>query len=126
MPAETDDLFALEKKYWTAMIEHDLQTAVSLTDFPCVVAGPQGARSVDRDEFEQMFNSHEHSIRDVDFQGEPEVRMVNPGTAVIAYKVRTTISADGHKREMDSVDTSTWIKRDGNWVCAMHTETQLQ
>jgi uncharacterized protein YndB with AHSA1/START domain len=32
----------LEERFWEALKERDVETALALTDFPCIVAGPQG------------------------------------------------------------------------------------
>lgn len=121
-------ILSLEKKYWKAMQEHDLETALELTDFPCVVAGSNGARTVDRKKFEEMFNSQAaNSIDSVNFdEAHTEVRVVNPETAIIAYQLQSKMTYKGEQRQMSAVDTSTWIKRGNKWVCAMHTETEMQ
>ncbi len=120
------EIMSLERKYWTAMSEHDLKTALSLTDFPCLVAGTQGLRWVDEDQFTKMFDSNRGSIRNFEFKDdEAEVHQVGPDTAVVAYKVDTVFSKNGQNKKIKAVDTSTWIKRGQKWVCAMHTETEL-
>lgn len=43
--------------------------------------------------------------------------------AVIAYKVSEEMVVDGELKKLDAFDTSVWVKRDGGWVCAAHTET---
>lgn len=122
----TQQLIELEKKYWQAMQDHDLKTAVSLTDFPCIVAGERGVQAIDQKQFEQMFNSHNEDIVEFDFEDTPEVRMLGPDTAVIAYKIQSVVNKEGQERPMKAIDTSTWIRRGEKWVCAMHTEIMLQ
>ena len=122
-----EEILGLEKKYWQAMQEHDLKTAQELTDFPCLVAGANGFRSVDEKKFEQMFRSQENEAI-ADFYFEPkqaEVRLLNPNTAVVAYQIQSKQSRQGKTRDLKAVDTSTWVKRDNKWLCAMHTETEL-
>jgi ketosteroid isomerase-like protein len=124
--AITKEILALEKRYWNAMREHDLKTALALTDFPCLIAGPQGMQTVDKAQYEKMFASNEGAIRDFDFdETQAQVRQVSDDAAVIAYKVHTTFTHEGETKTMDAVDTSTWVKRGGKWACAMHTETEL-
>lgn len=119
----TSEILNLERKYWTAMRDHDLETALSLTDFPCLVASSHGVSSVDRAEYEKMFRSNEGSIRAFTFNEEDaEVRQVSPDTAVVAYKVKSTFTKEGQSQTIDAVDTSTWVRRDNKWVCAMHSE----
>ncbi|MGZ3693822.1 MAG: nuclear transport factor 2 family protein [Bdellovibrionota bacterium] len=120
------ELIGLEKKYWQAMQDHNLSAALELTDFPCLVAGPQGARLVHINQFKKMFASHKDSTMHVTFNGEPEVRMLNENSAIIAYKVRSETHSKGKVQTVEAVDTSTWVKRDGEWACAHHTETPLQ
>jgi hypothetical protein len=54
-----------------------------------------------------------------------QVIFPNETTAIATYRVRQEVSRrdskEGDVQEMN--DTSTWIKLDGAWKCAMHTET---
>jgi hypothetical protein len=111
------DVIGLEKKYWRAMAEHDLETALELTDFPCLIASAQGVRSVNEEEFKRVFNSHRESI-DKPTIGDAKTRMLGPDTAIVAYEVQCSGKS--------AVDTSTWVRRDGRWVCAMHTEIEAE
>ena len=123
----TKEILDLEKKFWTALRERDLDTALTLTDFPCLIAGSHGVYSVDRAQFTEMFNSDKERIRDFDFdEDKAEVRQIGPDTAIVAYNVHSTFGAEGDEKSIDAVDTSTWVKRDNRWVCAMHTETELK
>ena len=113
------EILNLEKKYWTAMKDQDLETALSLTDFPCFVAGARGYQVVDRPTFEKMFKSHEGSIKSFDFdETKFDVKQVSPDTVVSAYQIQSSAN-------LPAVDTSTWIRKNNKWVCTMHTETQL-
>lgn len=122
-----NEILNLEKKYWNAMRNQDLDAALSLTDFPCLVAGAQGISSVNQEQFQKMFNSNQNSFRTFNFdEDKVEVRQVSPDTAVIAYRVQTTLTKDGQEKSIDAIDTSTWVKRNDKWVCAMHTEVELK
>jgi hypothetical protein len=117
----TKDLLHLENKYWTAMVKNDLNTALRLTDFPCVIAGCEGARLVDEKNFKEIFSSMENPIQSFEIQN-PEARMLSPDTAIIAY----TIQLQNESKEHKAVDASTWIRRSGEWRCAMHTEAEAK
>ena len=122
----TQEIFDLERKFWTAMQKNDMESALSLTTFPCLLAGPHGIQAIDKEAFVKMFKSEQNMIRDFKLdESKVEVRQVAPDTAVIAYQANTTISKDGKPVNMDVADTSTWIKQNGKWVCVMHTETEL-
>ena len=124
--ALTQELIGLEKKYWSAMEKRDLNSAIELTDFPCLVAGPHGSRLVDQAQFTEMFNSNEKSTLSAEIQGEPQVRILSENSAVIAYKVRSKMTSPEKNETLDAVDTSTWVRKNGRWTCAHHTETPLQ
>lgn len=57
------EILNLEKKYWMAMKDHDLDAAIALTDFPCLVAGAHGISSVNKQQFTEMFESHEEAAK---------------------------------------------------------------
>ncbi len=123
---QASELISLEKEYWKAMQDHDLDTAASLTDFPCLVAGPDGARLVDEPEYREMFDLHKDYSMKVSFVDEPTVRMLDEHTAAIAYSIHCEITGGGKTEKLDAVDTSTWTKRGDKWTCFHHTETPLK
>jgi len=50
-------------------------------------------------------------------------RAVTDDVAVVAYKVREQLTVDGKPLTLDAADASTWVRRDGRWLCALHTES---
>lgn len=108
------EIFGLEKKYWKAMIAKDIDSAISMTHFPCTVTGTQGARSIEEKEYRQMLTtSNTESYKQVELR-DPQVEVWNTQTAMITYS--TQING------RDLLDASTWIYEDGKWVCAFHSE----
>ena len=59
--------------------------------------------------------------------GDIQVEFPLPDVAVLTYEVTQTVSGRGsHEATTQHMaDSSTWIRRDGHWICAMHTETPL-
>ena len=51
-----------------------------------------------------------------------QVRMLSDDVAVIAYKVQEELTVDGEPVRLEATDSSTWIRRNGEWLCAHHTE----
>jgi hypothetical protein len=43
-------------------------------------------------------------------------------TALIAYSVKEELDVGDKPISLEAYDSSVWIRRGGNWVCAMHTE----
>lgn len=33
------------------------------------------------------------------------------------------LTVDGKRVALDAADASTWVRRNGRWVCALHTES---
>jgi hypothetical protein len=116
------ELIDLEKKYWRAIKDQDLDTLSDLTDFPVVVTGAQGVGVIDKPTFDSMVKASNWTLNEYELD-EPVVRLINDDVAVLAYKVREIMTVDGEPVAIDAADTSTWMRRNGNWVCALHTES---
>jgi hypothetical protein len=119
------DLLQLEKRYWQAIKDRDLETARSLTDFPCLVAGKHGTRLVDEETYGEMMSSESMKLRDFAIAEDANVRFLSEDVAVVAYRVREDMLLDGTETTLDAADTSTWVRREGAWRCAAHTEALL-
>ncbi len=114
-------LMNLEKQYWQAIKDRDVQAAMRLTDDPCIVTGAQGVARIDRKAFAGMLQAggwtlHEVTLSDV------QVRVLSEDVAIVAYKVKELLTVEGKSITLDAADSSTWVRRDGQWVCALHTE----
>jgi ketosteroid isomerase-like protein len=118
------DITSLEREYWDALRNRDLATAKKLTDDPCIVTGPQGAATIDQKQFAQMFESETWTLNDYELQ-DVQVREVSDDVAVIAYKVTEQMTVEGKPLTLEAADASTWVRRDGRWLCVLHTESLL-
>ena len=114
----------LEKEYWQAMQNHDFDTIKRLTRFPCLVAGKNGIRQVDEASFKAMFDSSENTQLKVIEISSPEVQVIHEQIGLIAYPITVEYLVGGEKTIFNCVCTSTWVKEDDHWICAMHTETE--
>nr|WP_121272159.1 nuclear transport factor 2 family protein [Pedobacter schmidteae] len=119
-------ILEFEKKYWQAMENRDFNTVKNLTHFPCIVAGKQGVRSVDEATFQTMFESGINKpIKILEISG-IESQTIHESTAIIAYIIELEYTLDGQKSALKCACTSTWVKKNDGWVCAMHTESDLE
>jgi len=121
-----NQILELEKKYWKAMETRDFDTVKSLTRFPCIVAGKDGIRSVNESSFKEMFDSGQGSQLKVLDISKAETQIIGEDSAVIAYLIELSYGADDQKSSGKCACTSTWVKENKNWVCAMHTESDLR
>jgi limonene-1,2-epoxide hydrolase len=119
------ELLKLERQFWGALKERDVDTAVNLTDFPCVVTGPQGIGSIGKKEFSTMMQDQSFSIDRFELDDNAQVRMLSDDVAVLAYKIHEELTVGGKPLTLDAADSSTWIRRDGRWLCALHSEAIL-
>jgi hypothetical protein len=118
-------ILELEKKYWQAMEDHDFDTVKKLTRFPCIVAGKNGVQSVDETTFKNMFDSGSNAKIKVLNISNVQSQSVSKKSAVIAYQIEIGTAYDVQGPSMKCACTSTWTKDDEEWVCALHTETEL-
>ena len=116
------ELMDLEKQYWQAIQDKDVNAAMRLTDDTCIVAGAQGVASIDRNAFAGMLNSGEWTLEEFEIDHDTQVRLVTDDVALVGYKVREKLTVDGQPVTLEAVDASTWVRRNGGWLCAMHTE----
>lgn len=116
-----NEISSLEKKYWDGMVSHDYETVKGLTKFPCIVAGKQGVKSIDEPTYKKMFEQggdRKMSVKNIT----DEQIQAGSDHAMIAYLIE--LDYDG--KAMKCACTSTWVKEGGKWLCAMHTESDLE
>lgn len=123
MANETTDteLLALEHQYWQAIKDGDAALSARLSDDPCVVTGSQGVGRIDRATLEGMFASAAWKLTGFEITS-PIVELLTDDVAVVAYRVHEDLLVDGQPLTLDASDSSTWVRRNGEWVCAVHTE----
>jgi len=116
------ELLSLEKRYWQALKDQDAETAMRLTDEPCIVTGAQGVGAIDRKTLGAMVKSASYTLLRFDIKPGAQVRLLSDDVAIVAYQVHEELTVDGKPVALDAADSSTWVRRDGHWLCAMHTE----
>jgi hypothetical protein len=126
MGAKGDEkaLIEAERQYWQALKDQDVGTVVGLTDDSCMVAGSQGVSRLDRQALATMMKEATYTLDEFDLK-DFDVRLVGKDVAIVGYKVHEQLTVDGQAVSLDAADTSTWVRRDGRWVCALHTESLL-
>ena len=118
------EILGLEEQFWQSMIDKDVKAALKLTADPCIVTGAQGVARIDAKTFAKMMEGGTWELHSYKFS-DVKVEKISDDVAVIGYKVREDLTVDGKKLTMEAADASTWVKKGGNWVCALHTESVL-
>ena len=116
------ELVDLEKQYWSAIKDKDIERASTLTDDPCIVTGSRGIARVGKEQFREIMRTAKYTLHEFDLK-DTEVRLLNPDVAIVAYKVHEELTVDGEHVSLDASDSSTWVKRGNRWLCAAHTES---
>lgn len=117
------DLLDLEKQYWQAVKDKDVDAAMHLTDDQCIVTGAQGVARIDRETLASMLKATPYTLNDFEVSDDAHVRLLRDDVAIVAYKVREELTVDGKSLTLEAADASAWVRRDGRWVCALHTES---
>jgi len=115
------EILKLEKQYWDAMTSQDYKIVKDLTKFPCIVAGKQGVMTVDEPAYKKMFEQGSGKKIKVKSISNEQIE-TGEDHALIAY----LIELDDDGKAMKCACTSTWIKENEKWRCAMHTESDLE
>ena len=119
-----NELIELETQFWNSMKKKDVQAAARLADDPCIVTRAQGVAQIEKTTFVKMMESGNWTLHDFRID-EAKVQRLSADVAIIGYKVHEELTVDGKPVALDAVDASTWVKKNGRWVCAMHTESIL-
>ncbi|MBK8173241.1 MAG: nuclear transport factor 2 family protein [Sandaracinaceae bacterium] len=117
------ELLDLERQYWNAVKENDIDAVLRLTDHPCVIAGPSGIGMIEKNKLRAMMKGATYTLDRFELGDNAKVRFLTDDVAIIAYSVHEELTVDGQRVHLDCADASTWVRRDGKWLCALHTES---
>lgn len=118
------ELRAVEQRYWDAVQRKDADEAIELSDDACIVVGAQGVGSIDREQLGKMLQQASYELTRYSFDDKQfQVRQIADDVAVVAYAVHEDLIVDGKPESLEAYDASVWVKRDGKWRCALHTES---
>jgi hypothetical protein len=116
------EIMAQEREYWDSMISKDPSVATRLTDEECLIVGAQGVSTVSSRTIGPLVQSDGWKLKSYDFSN-VKVTMAAPDVAIAGYHVREELEVDGQPLTLEANDSSTWLLKDGRWVCAAHTES---
>jgi hypothetical protein len=121
---KTAELLEQEHRFWNAMKEKDAKGAGQMTDDGCIVVGAQGVSAVDPKTMAKLTEEGKWELEQYTFDEKTaQVKFIHDDVALVAYKVKERVVVDGKTLNIDANDSSVWVRRDGQWVCAMHTES---
>lgn len=116
-------IYDLEKRYWQAIKDNDNDTILSLTDDPCIVTGANGIMKFNKKEYIEMMKAPQnYKLQNFEFSNDYQVSLLDENTAVIAYNVKESLEVGGKPINLELAESSTWRRRNGKWVCCLHSE----
>jgi uncharacterized protein (TIGR02246 family) len=122
--AREQEIQKLETAFWTAMQSKDATSAGRMTDDGCIIVGAQGVSAIDASAMAKMTAEGAWELTHFAFDPKTmQVRFITDDIAIIAYAVDETVLMDGKSLRLNANDSSVWIRRDGKWLCALHTES---
>lgn len=126
MNTDRDTLIALERKFWQSMVDEQTDVALGLLAEPSFMVSPHGAMKFDHAAYRRMAEEGSQVVKRFEL-GEMDATFIGEDAAILFYEVTQILSPRGQQQENEQrmKDTSTWVKVDGRWRCAMHTETPL-
>lgn len=122
--SQKKELLELEKKFWDAMKAKDADAATRMTDDGCIIVGAQGVSAIDRKTMGKLTTEGKWELEHYAFDDtNSQVRFVGDDVAIVAYNVKERVVVDGKQVPVEANDSSVWIRRNGEWRCALHTES---
>jgi len=122
--AKEQELLEVETRFWDAMKRKDASVAERMTDDSCIVVGAQGVSEIDRKTMAKLTAEGRWELQQYNFDAKnTRVRFISDDIAIVAYKVSERVVVDGKTLPIEANDSSVWIRRDGEWLCALHTES---
>lgn len=119
------DIMELERQFWQAIVDMDVDTAISLLDAESVSISGWGIYHFSPTEYKEMALSGDARLTAFTFSEERVIFPI-PDVAIATYKADQSITVGGKSQDMVVYDTTTWVRKDGAWVASAHTETIRQ
>ena len=126
MQAPAKDLVELENRFWKSMVDEDTDTALSMLCEPALMVSPHGSMRFDHATYRRMAEQGSSVLKSYQLS-DMDVLFASDDTAVVTYRVKQTMAprGKGEKTTEEMADSSTWVRKDGQWRCVMHTETPV-
>jgi len=123
-PAKQQELLEVERRFWNAMKTKDAESTGGMTDDGCIVVGAQGVSAIDRKTMSKLTQEGKWELEHYAFdEKNTQVRFLSDDVAIVAYKVNERVAVDGETLPIEANDSSVWVRRNGEWRCALHTES---
>jgi ketosteroid isomerase-like protein len=127
MRTESNELITLETRFWQALVDEDTDAATAMLDEPALMVSPHGAMKFGHDDYRRMAEEGPMVVKSFKLS-DMDVTFPSEDTAILTYRVRQSIASRDNAEQLDQemADSSVWTRKNGQWLCAIHTETPVQ
>jgi ketosteroid isomerase-like protein len=115
----------LERAFWESLVQRDADTATRLLAPQALMVSSHGTMRFDPAQYTKMLQDPEHGLLEYSLS-DMDVLFPSDDIAIATYRASQTMQMDGTPMQQDVVDSSTWVKVDGAWKCAAHTESEAK
>lgn len=119
------DIMKLETEFWQSLVDGKPQKAGALLTGTATSVAMSGIHHFSPAEYVTLAEQGPAKVTGFSFSKE-KVLFPVADVAIATYEVAQTIQMNGQSQEMVCLDTTTWVRRDGRWLAAVHTETCKQ
>lgn len=116
------EIKALEHAFWQSIVDGNPKVATDMLTEPALMVSGHGANSFDHAGYEQMARDERFKLLRFELSA-MEVTFPREDVAVATYHVDQSLEMEGKHVELESYDSSTWVKIGDDWKCVAHTES---
>jgi len=127
MPTANKTLVDLETKFWRSMVDQDTDAAIDMLSEPALMVSANGAFKFNHADYRKMAEQGSMVVTSFELS-DVDVVFPNQSTAILTYRVKQEVAprGKGERISQEMNDTSTWVQKDEQWKCVMHTETPAE
>jgi ketosteroid isomerase-like protein len=123
MQTHGSEIERLERAFWQSLVDRDAAAAREMLAPEALMVGSHGAMRFDPAQYEKMLLDPKHGLLEYTLS-DMDVLFPSDDVAIATYRAHQRMRMDGNEMEQDVCDSSTWVKVDGAWKCAAHTESE--
>jgi hypothetical protein len=120
----TAEIEKLERAFWQSIVDQDPAVATGMLAGRALMVSGHGAMAFDHAGYTKMAKDGAYRLLSYELS-KFEVLFPADDVAIATYQAHEAMEMDGRQVEMDVVNSSTWVRIDGAWKCAAHTESQV-
>lgn len=119
------EIMQLETEFWQSLLDDEPERAAALLTETATSVAKFGIHHFTPAEYITMARKGPAKLTAFAFSND-KVLFPTPDVAIATYEVEQKFEMNGELQEMVCLDTTTWVRRDGRWLAAAHTETAKQ